>query len=135
MDNSVTKYSELVQHQHINSMNTLFGGYMLAWLDLAAGKASSRFLKETEAWGAVTRAMDSVEFKEPVFLGDWVNCEAVVYEAGKSSIKISVKAYAESKVYGKRLACTANFTFVAVIKNDNDEFVKFDHNISLEKEN
>ena len=135
MNNPVTKYSELVQHQHINSVNTLFGGYMLAWLDLAAGKASSRFLKETEASSAVTRAMDSVEFKEPVFLGDWVNCEAVVYEAGKSSIKIAVKAYAESKVHGKRLACTANFTFVAVIKNENNEFVKFDHNISLEKEN
>ena len=135
MDNPVTKYSELVQHQHINSIQTLFGGYMLSWLDLAAAKASSRFLENTDAWGAVTRAMDSVEFKEPVFLGDWVNCEATVYEAGKSSIKVSVKAYAESKVYGKRLACTANFTFVAVIKNDNDEFVKFDHNISLEKEN
>ena len=111
MDNSVTKYSELVQHQHINSVNTLFGGYMLAWLDLAAGKASSRFLKETEAWGAVTRAMDSVEFKEPVFLGDWVNCEAIVYEAGKSSIKISVKAYAESKVHGKRFSLYSKLYF------------------------
>jgi len=131
MENPITKYSELVQHQHINTVDTLFGGYMLAWLDLAAGKASNRFLKDTEAWGAVTRAMDSVEFKEPVFLGDWVNCEAIVYEAGKSSIKISVKAYAESKLHGKRIACTANFTFVAVIKNENDEFVKYDHNISI----
>jgi len=108
---------------------------MLSWLDLAAAKASSRFLENTDAWGAVTRAMDSVEFKEPVFLGDWVNCEATVYEAGKSSIKVSVKAYAESKVYGKRLACTANFTFVSIIRDKNNKFIKFDHNISLEKEN
>ena len=129
MDNPVTKYSELVQHQHINSIQTLFGGYMLSWLDLAAAKASSRFLENTDAWGAVTRAMDSVEFKEPVFLGDWVNCEATVYEAGKSSIKVSVKAYAESKVYGKRLACTANFTFVSIIRDKNNKFIKFDHNI------
>jgi acyl-CoA thioesterase YciA len=135
MNNPVTKYSELVQHQHINSIQTLFGGYMLSWLDLAAAKASSRFLENTDAWGAVTRAMDSVEFKEPVFLGDWVNCEATVYEAGKSSIKVSVKAYAESKVYGKRLACTANFTFVSIIRDKNNKFIKFDHNISLEKEN
>ena len=135
MNNPVTKYSELVQHQHINSIQTLFGGYMLSWLDLAAAKASSRFLENTDAWGAVTWAMDSVEFKEPVFLGDWVNCEATVYEAGKSSIKVSVKAYAESKVYGKRLACTANFTFVSIIRDKNNKFIKFDHNISLEKEN
>ncbi|HIF29475.1 MAG TPA: acyl-CoA thioesterase [Candidatus Marinimicrobia bacterium] len=135
MNNPVTKYSELVQHQHINSIQTLFGGYMLSWLDLAAAKASSRFLENTDAWGAVTRAMDSVEFKEPVFLGDWVNCEATVYEAGKSSIKVSVKAYAESKVYGKRLACTANFTFVSIIRDKNNKFIKFDHNISLQKEN
>ena len=127
MNNPVTKYSELVQHQHINSIQTLFGGYMLSWLDLAAAKASSRFLENTDAWGAVTRAMDSVEFKEPVFLGDWVNCEATVYEAGKSSIKVSVKAYAESKVYGKRLACTANFTFVSIIRDKNNKFIKFDN--------
>ena len=69
--NKISEYSELVQPTHINTAGTLFGGYMLAWLDLAAAKAASEFLEHTDAWGAVTRALDKVEFREPVFLGDW----------------------------------------------------------------
>jgi len=56
----ISEYSELVQTQHINTAGTLFGGNMLAWLDLAGVKASNDFLKETDAWGVVTRAMDKV---------------------------------------------------------------------------
>ena len=38
--NKISEYSELVQPTHINTAGTLFGGYMLAWLDLAAAKAA-----------------------------------------------------------------------------------------------
>ena len=132
--NKISEYSELVQPTHINTAGTLFGGYMLAWLDLAAAKAASEFLESTDAWGAVTRALDRVEFKEPVFLGDWVKCKSEIIKAGKSSILVQVKAFAESKDHGKRLACTADITFVAVIKDENGDLVKFDHNLSLDEE-
>ena len=132
--NKISEYSELVQPTHINTAGTLFGGYMLAWLDLAAAKAASEFLENTDAWGAVTRALDRVEFKEPVFLGDWVKCKSEIIKAGKSSILVQVKAFAESKDHGKRLACTADITFVAVIKDENGDLVKFDHNLNLDKE-
>ena len=132
--NTISEYSELVQPTHINTAGTLFGGYMLAWLDLAAAKAASEFLESTDAWGAVTRALDRVEFKEPVFLGDWVKCKSEIIKAGKSSILVQVKAFAESKDHGKRLACTADITFVAVIKDENGDLVKFDHNLNLDKE-
>ena len=132
--NKISEYSELVQPTHINTAGTLFGGYMLAWLDLAAAKAASEFLEDTDAWGAVTRALDKVEFREPVFLGDWVKCKSEIIKAGNSSIVVQVKAFAESKEHGKRLACTADITFVAVIKDENEDLVKFDHNLSLDKE-
>tara|TARA_B100001250_G_scaffold43746_1_gene34444 strand:- start:4651 stop:5055 length:405 start_codon:yes stop_codon:yes gene_type:complete len=132
--NKISEYSELVQPTHINTAGTLFGGYMLAWLDLAAAKAASEFLEDTDAWGAVTRALDKVEFREPVFLGDWVKCKSEIIKAGNSSIVVQVKAFAESKEHGKRLACTADITFVAVIKDKKGNLVKFDHNLSLDKE-
>ena len=132
--NKISEYSELVQPTHINTAGTLFGGYMLAWLDLAAAKAASEFLEDTDAWGAVTRALDKVEFREPVFLGDWVKCKSEIIKAGNSSIVVQVKAFAESKEHGKRLACTADITFVAVIKDEKGNLVKFDHNLSLDKE-
>ena len=132
--NKISEYSELVQPTHINTAGTLFGGYMLAWLDLAAAKAASEFLEHTDAWGAVTRALDKVEFKEPVFLGDWVKCKSEIVKVGNSSMVVQVSAFAESKDHGKRLACTADITFVAVIKDKNGDLVKFDHNLSLDEE-
>ncbi len=104
---------------------------MLAWLDLAAAKAASEFLEKTDAWGAVTRALDKVEFKEPVYLGDWVKCKSQIIKTGNTSLKIQVQAFAESKDHGKRLACTADITFVAVIKNETGELISFEHNLSL----
>lgn len=129
--NNISEYSELVQPTHINTAGTLFGGYMLAWLDLAAAKAASEFLEKTDAWGAVTRALDKVEFKEPVYLGDWVKCKSQIIKTGNTSLKIQVQAFAESKDHGKRLACTADITFVAVIKNETGELISFEHNLSL----
>ncbi|MEC7822333.1 MAG: acyl-CoA thioesterase [Candidatus Neomarinimicrobiota bacterium] len=132
--NEISEYSQLVQQTHINKAGTLFGGYMLAWLDLAAAKAAGEFLEDTDAWGALTRALDKVEFKEPVFLGDWVKCKSKIIKVGNSSMVIQVKAAAESKDHGKRLACTADITFVAVIKDEEGNLVKFNHNLSLDKE-
>ncbi len=129
--NTISEYSELVQPTHINTAGTLFGGYMLAWLDLAAAKAASEFLEETDAWGAVTRALDKVEFREPVYLGDWVKCKSQIIETGNTSVKVQVQAFAQSKDHGKRLACTADITFVAVIKNSEGDLVSFNHNLSL----
>ena len=63
------RYSQLVMPNHINNLHTLFGGQMISWMDLAASKVSFRFLRDTKAQGAVTRAIDEVEFKEPVFSG------------------------------------------------------------------
>jgi acyl-CoA thioesterase YciA len=107
---------------------------MLAWLDLAAAKAATEFLEDTDAWGAVTRALDKVEFKEPVFLGDWVKCKSEIVKTGTSSILVQVRAFAQSKDHGKRLACTADITFVAVVKDKNGSLVSFNHNISLKEE-
>ena len=45
MTTVIAKYSQFVMPDHINVVGTLFGGQMIAWVDLAAAKASYRFLK------------------------------------------------------------------------------------------
>ncbi len=121
------KYSQLVMPDNINIIGTLFGGQMISWMDIAAAKVSYRFLKETEAIGAVTRAIEKVEFNEPVYSGEWVNFESTVVETGKSSIKIQVDAYAEGRERGKRLACTAVIIMVSVVKDENGQYHKYEH--------
>ena len=74
----VTHYSQLVMPQDTNVIGTLFGGQMVSWMDIAAGKTAHRFLKGTAGVVAVTRAIDAMEFKEPVHVGDWVNFTAKI---------------------------------------------------------
>ncbi|MDP6860739.1 MAG: hotdog domain-containing protein, partial [Candidatus Marinimicrobia bacterium] len=59
----VTRYSQLVMPQDTNVIGTLFGGQMVSWMDIAAGKTAHRFLKGTAGEVAVTRAIDAMEFK------------------------------------------------------------------------
>ena len=124
----ITRYSQLVMPQDANVIGTLFGGQMVSWMDIAASKAVHRFLKDTNAKVALTRAIDAIEFKEPVYIGNWVNFEARILKTGKSSILIQIDAFKETKSVEKALACTAQFTFVSVKKLDDGSFEKVNHN-------
>ena len=97
METISAKYSQFVMPDHINVVGTLFGGQMIAWVDLSAAKVAHRFLKGTNVDGAVTRTIDKVEFKEPVYLGDWVNFLATIVSIGKTSFTIQVDAFAEGR--------------------------------------
>ena len=125
------KYSQLVMPDDANNVGTLFGGQMISWMDLAAAKVAYRFLHKTGVEGALTRAIEQVEFREPVYPGEWVNFEGYVSKAGNSSFKIIIEAYAEGPKTKKRLACTAIITMVAVKKDSNDTYVKCSHGRSI----
>lgn len=121
-------YSQLVMPDHINNVGTLFGGQMVSWMDIAAAKTVFRFLKGTRAWGAVTRAIDKVEFREPVYAGEWVNFVGEVVATGTTSITVKVDAHVEGRDESSmRLACSATITMVAVIKDKKGNFIKFAH--------
>ncbi len=128
----LAKYSQLVMPDHINVIGTLFGGQMVSWMDLAAAKVAYRFLQGTDAVGAVTRAIEKVEFKEAVHKGEWVNFESTVVKTGNSSFQVHVDAYAEGREHGKRLACTALITMVAVTRDENDDLQKLVHGRSVD---
>ena len=131
MDSPIIRYSQLVMPQDANVLGTLFGGQMVSWMDISASKAVHRFLKDTNADAALTRAIDAIEFKEPVYVGNWVNFEAIIISTGRSSIEIEIDAYKETYYIDKLLACTAKFTFVSVKRLQNGTFEKIDHNKTL----
>ena len=117
--------------QDANVFGTLFGGQMVSWMDISASRAVHRFLKKSEADAALTRAIDAIEFKETVHVGDWVNFEAKIIGTGNSSIVIKIDAYRETKNIDKVLACTAMFTFVSVKKLENGSYKKMNHEKSI----
>ena len=128
MSSPIIRYSQLVMPQDANVLGTLFGGQMVSWMDISASKAVHRFLKDTNADAALTRAIDVIEFKEPVHVGNWVNFEAKIISTGRSSIHIQIDAYKETKELDKLLACTARFTFVSVKKLQDGTYEKVNHN-------
>ena len=128
MNSPIIKYSQLVMPQDANVLGTLFGGQMVSWMDISASKAVHRFLKDTEADAALTRAIDAIEFREPVYVGNWVNFEAKIISTGNSSIVIQIDAYKETKDVDKIIACTAKFTFVSVKRMKDGSFEKVAHN-------
>ena len=127
----ISRYSQLVMPQDANVVGTLFGGQMVSWMDIAAAKSAHRFLKGTVAEVSVTRAIDSIEFQRPVYVGNWVNFESRIIKTGNSSIVIQVDAYKESHEDDNILACTAIFTMVSVKKMVDGSYQKVNHNKAI----
>ena len=77
-----------------NAHGTIFGGYILSLIDQAGAIAGHGLGAGT----LVTVAMDKVEFKAPVQVGDIVTCWAKVVRVGKSSVTACVRVLAQSPV-------------------------------------
>lgn len=74
-----------------NAHGTIFGGVLLSYVD-QAGAIEARKLGCARV---VTVAMDSVEFKHPVFVGDVLSFYAEVIKVGRTSARIRVSVEAE----------------------------------------
>jgi acyl-CoA hydrolase len=80
-------------------------------IDKAAAIAALRHCRT----GVVTAAIDQVEFRSPVHLGDIVRLEAVVNQVFRSSLEVGVKVYSEDPATGRRRrTTTAYVTLVAL---------------------
>jgi len=98
-----------------NILGTIFGGVMLAHIDLAAATEAHRWW----AHSLVTVAMDKVEFKQPVFVGDLVSFFTSTKRLGRTSITVGVEVWAQRA--RQRDLCVpvtdATVTLVAVDEN------------------
>lgn len=74
-----------------NSLGTIFGGVILSHLDLAAVVEA----RKTAPLRFVTRAMRTVEFKEPVYVGDIVSFFTETLAVGRTSVTVKVAVEAE----------------------------------------
>lgn len=108
---SHTEMTELVLPNDTNTHGRALGGVVLHWMDVCGAIAAMRFATE----GVVTAAMDHVDFKSPIDLGEVVVVEAYVYDTGRTSIDVTVEVRAENpRTDAERDATSSFFTFVAV---------------------
>ena len=95
-----------------NSLGTIFGGIILAEIDLAAATEAHRYHPRK----IVTVAMDQIEFKQPVFVGDLVSFFADCTRVGSTSITVHVEVWAQRATDRSKKAYVteASVTMVAV---------------------
>ncbi|EEM11471.1 Uncharacterized acyl-CoA thioester hydrolase [Bacillus pseudomycoides] len=100
----------------LNDHNTLFGGKILAEMDMIASISATRHSRME----CVTASMDWVDFLHPVRSTDCVSYESFVIWTGRTSMEVFVKVVAEDLISGeKRIAATSFVTFVALGKENN----------------
>ncbi len=94
-----------------NPSGDIFGGWVLAQMDIAAGIIASQ-----RAGGRVaTVALDGMSFHRPVFVGDLISCYAEVTRIGRTSLTVQVETYALRRRTGEALKVTeGRFTMVAL---------------------
>lgn len=103
--------THIVQPPDINSLGTIFGGQLMAWIDLTAAACAYRHTRRT----CVTVSMDELHFLQPVHLGDIVILKASVNYAHRTSLEIGVRVEAEKPMSGETThVASAYLTFVAV---------------------
>ncbi|GLS19393.1 acyl-CoA thioesterase [Labrys miyagiensis] len=97
-----------------NPSGDIFGGWLMANMDLAAGNAAARRARGRCA----TVAVDRMSFHRPVLVGDEVSFFADILKLGRTSMVIHVRAFRRARESDESgLVTEATFTFVAIDEN------------------
>ncbi len=94
-----------------NPNGDMFGGWVVSMMDLAAGTVASQRSKGRSA----TIAIDGMTFHRPVKVGDLVSIYADILSVGRTSMKIDVTAWRQSRNgLENEMVTHATITFVAI---------------------
>ncbi len=95
----------------VNVNGDIFGGWVLAQMDIASGIVAGARAKGRVA----TIAVDAMKFIRPVKVGDVLCIYAQVNSVGRTSMRIGIEAWALRNRIGEREKVTeAVFTYVAI---------------------
>lgn len=95
---SVTEMAEYVLPQHANIGGTVFGGQIMAWVDLCAAICAQRHAGRP----CVTAFVDDLLFKRPVRVGQVVRLRAHVSATFHTSMEIDVDVRGEDTLTGEQ---------------------------------
>lgn len=107
----VTTSVQIVLSQHCNGdpNRRLFGGQLMAWIDVIGAVAARRYT-QTEV---TTVCVDNLNFLRPAHLNDIIVQEAKVTWTGNTSLEVRVDSFVEKKE-GRELINRAYVVFVAI---------------------
>ncbi|WP_109830202.1 acyl-CoA thioesterase [Reichenbachiella versicolor] len=106
--------TELVLPNDTNSLDNLFGGRLLEWMDVSAAIAAQRHSNCV----VVTASVDNVSFVEPIKQGDVVTLKARVTRAFNSSMEVYIEVTAENPRTKQHIG--SNSAFYTLVAMDNE---------------
>lgn len=108
--------SELMLPSHTNFSGKIHGGYILSLLDQIAFACASKY----SGYYCVTASVDTVNFLNPIEVGELVTMKASVNYVGTSSMIIGIRVESENIQTGKSKHCNSSY-FTMVAKNNDGE--------------
>ncbi len=96
----------------VNGNGDVFGGWIMAQVDIAGAVLPARIAKGRIA----TVAVNQFIFKQPVSIGDLLSFYAKVERIGRTSVTVHVQVYAERNPADLKVVkvTEANLTYVAI---------------------
>ena len=112
----ITTSVQIVLPQHCNGYKKprLFGGQIMAWIDIVGAVAARRYTQKA----VTTVCIDNLNFLNPAYLNDTVVQEAMVTWTGRTSLEVRVDSYVEKLDGTRERVNRAYVVFVALDDND-----------------
>jgi acyl-CoA thioesterase YciA len=106
-----------------NQNGDIFGGWLLSQMDLAGGVFASKIAKSR----TVTVAIEAMNFRKPVYVGDLVSVHGNLVRVGKTSITIHLEAWVLRRREMQSILVTdGNFTYVSIDDQGHPQTIKPD---------
>jgi acyl-CoA thioesterase YciA len=106
-----------------NQNGDIFGGWLLSQMDLGGGVCASKIAKSR----TVTVAIEAMNFRKPVYVGDLVSVHASVARIGKTSITVHLEAWVQRRKETHSIMVTdGNFTYVAIDDQGHPQIIQQD---------
>ena len=106
-----------------NQNGDIFGGWLLSQMDVGGGIFASKVAKSR----TVTVAIEAMNFRKPVFVGDLVSVHANLVRIGKTSITVHIEAWVlRRKETSSILVTDGNFTYVSIDDQGQPQVIRRD---------
>ncbi len=99
-----------------NASGNIFGGWIMSQIDIAGSLAA----KDLSPGKIVTIAVNSLEFRQSVKVGDILSLYAKIIKVGNTSIQTKVEVFAERMVEFKRISLHVTSAIVTYVAVDED---------------
>ena len=103
--------SQLMHPEHANLLGNVHGGWIMKLVDEAGALACMRHAQRK----VVTVTIDSMDFRQPIRIGDLVILNSEVAYTGRTSMEAAVEVHAENPITGEQTHTnTAYLVYVAL---------------------